>query len=577
MKVSMRDQIHDEKSSTHPSPAEGSLIHARLPPKDINWWRSAVLYQVYPRSFCDARGDGIGDIKGLIQRLTEIKSLGVDAIWICPFFKSPMEDFGYDIEDHCAVDPLFGQQEDVYELIKTAHTLGLRVLIDLVISHTSERHPWFKESRLSRDSEWSDYYVWADPLSDGSPPNNWLSIFGGSAWKWDTRRRQYYLHNFLVSQPDLNFHNPDVQDHLLEVARFWLELGVDGFRLDTVNFYFHDQQLRHNPPAHQHDNTSAHESNPYGWQEHLYDKNRPEVSAFLERLRALLDTFPGSVSLGEIGESPSRSLDLLVEYTQPNRLHLCYSFDLLAPKGDARYWRGVISRFEDRAASQGSSSWPCWAFSNHDVTRAATRLCPQDGNVRATGELLLALLLSLRGTPCIYQGEELALPEAEVPYDLLVDPYGIEFWPDFKGRDGCRTPYPWNDNSGAGFTRGEPWLPISDTHQTLNFNHQDQDTQSTLNIARTLIRLRASSLALQRGSIELINNDSSDHDDDALLAFVRTYEDEYILCVFNPSTERLRLVYSDLSSYEILSAARGVNFDAEHLVLPPQTWAFLQR
>jgi alpha-glucosidase len=198
MKVSMLDQIHDEKSSINPSSKEGSLIHARLPQKDINWWRSAVLYQVYPRSFCDARGDGIGDIKGLIKRLTEIKSLGVDVIWICPFFKSPMEDFGYDIEDYCAVDPLFGQQEDVYELIKTAHTLGLRVLIDLVISHTSERHPWFKESRLSRDSKWSDYYVWADPLSDGSPPNNWLSIFGGSAWKWDICRRQYYLHNFLV-------------------------------------------------------------------------------------------------------------------------------------------------------------------------------------------------------------------------------------------------------------------------------------------------------------------------------------------------------------------------------------------
>ncbi|MEM9268958.1 MAG: alpha-amylase family glycosyl hydrolase, partial [Pseudomonadota bacterium] len=272
---------------------------------DPDWWRGAVIYQIYPRSFQDSNGDGIGDLRGIIDRLPYVASLGVDAIWISPFFTSPMEDFGYDVSDYRDVDPMFGTLGDFDALIERAHGLGLRVMIDLVLSHTSAQHPWFEESRQSRDNPKSDWYVWADPNLDGTPPNNWLSIFGGSAWAWDGTRRQYYLHNFLASQPDLNFHCEAVQDALLDVARFWLEQGVDGFRLDTINFYVHDKDLRSNPalPVEARNATIAPDVNPYNYQDHLYDKNRPENLAFLRRLRAVMDDYPDTAAVGEVGDA----------------------------------------------------------------------------------------------------------------------------------------------------------------------------------------------------------------------------------------------------------------------------------
>ena len=265
-----------------------------------NWWRGAVIYQIYPRSFQDSNGDGIGDLSGIVQRLPYVASLGVDAIWISPFFTSPMKDFGYDVSDYCDVDPMFGSLSDFDAVVDTAHRLGMRVMIDLVLSHTSDQHEWFKQSRSNRDNPRSDWYVWSDPKPDGTPPNNWLSIFGGSAWQWDSRREQYYLHNFLVEQPDLNFHNPDVQDALLDVARFWLNRGVDGFRLDTINFYVHDKELRDNPALtpEERNATIAPSVNPYNHQNHLYDKNQPENLEFLRRLRAVMEPF-GAAAVGE--------------------------------------------------------------------------------------------------------------------------------------------------------------------------------------------------------------------------------------------------------------------------------------
>jgi alpha-glucosidase len=535
------------------------------------WWREAVIYQIYPRSFCDLLGKGIGNLVGITSKLKEIKSLGVNTIWISPFFKSPMKDFGYDVEDHCAVDPIFGSLEDAKDLIDQAHILEIRVLIDLVISHTSDQHSWFKESRSSRDNDKSDYYVWAEPLPDGSPPNNWLSIFGGSAWQWDTRRCQYYLHNFLSSQPDLNFHHPQVIKETLTIAEFWLKVGVDGFRLDTVNFYYHDRQLRSNPPAQVRDQMSAHETNPYGWQNHTFDKNQPEVVQFIEKFRALLDRYGSCIGLGEIGESPIRSLDLLIEYTAPQRLHLCYSFDLLSQFGDAPYWRNVIQNFEQKRQVSGVDSWPCWAFSNHDVIRAATRLCPEGGNIKLNGSLLFALLLSLRGTPCIYQGEELSLPEAEIPFESLVDPYGIEFWPVYKGRDGCRTPYPWQDKEGAGFSESNPWLPIDSAHLPLAFTEQDQDPHSTLQICRQLLTMRTKHPELRYGDIRLLDSDPQ------ILIFERSLNDqdhqEGIICIFNPTInphfwtppDTIKLGRCILSSHQ------------DHMVLAPQSWAFFKK
>jgi len=263
---------------------------------DKDWWRGAIIYQIYPRSYQDSSGDGIGDLPGIVKRLPYIASLGVDAIWISPFFKSPMKDFGYDVSDYCDVDPMFGTLADFDELVTTAHGLGLKVMIDQVLSHTADNHEWFVESRASRDNAKSDWYVWSDPKPDGTPPNNWLSIFGGSAWQWDSRREQYYLHNFLTSQPDLNFHNNDVQDALLDVCRFWLDRGVDGFRLDTINFYFADKKLRDNPAL----TSIAPSVKPYNHQRHVYSKNQPENIAFLERFRALLDEYPAATSVGEV-------------------------------------------------------------------------------------------------------------------------------------------------------------------------------------------------------------------------------------------------------------------------------------
>ncbi|MDZ7602678.1 MAG: alpha-amylase family glycosyl hydrolase, partial [Hoeflea sp.] len=309
-----------------------------------DWWRGCVIYQVYPRSYQDTSGDGIGDIAGIIRRLDHIASLGVDAIWLSPFFKSPMADFGYDVSDYCDVDPMFGTLSDFDELVALAHAKGLRIIIDQVISHSSDQHPWFRESRSSRDNAKADWYVWADPKPDGTAPNNWLSIFGGPAWEWDSTRRQYYMHNFLASQPDLNFHTADLQAAILDTVKFWLDRGVDGFRLDTVNFYVHDRLLRDNPPLKlsvedgNFMGVDAPDTNPYGFQDHLYDKSQPENIVFLQRLRALMDTYEGRTTVGEVGDG-RRSLKTVAAYTNGgDKLHMCYTFDMLGSEFSAEHF-----------------------------------------------------------------------------------------------------------------------------------------------------------------------------------------------------------------------------------------------
>jgi alpha-glucosidase len=310
------------------------------------WWREAVIYQVYPRSFLDTDGDGIGDLPGITARLDYIASLGVDIVWLSPFFRSPMKDFGYDISDYCDVDPLFGSLADFDRLVQKAHGLGLKIMIDQVMSHTSDAHPWFAESRAGRDNPKSDWYVWADPLPDGNPPNNWLSVFGGSSWQWDTRRRQYYLHNFLASQPDLNFHNPEVQQAQLDALRFWLARGVDGVRMDACNFHFHDRRLRSNPPATRADNMMATDVNPYGMQAHIHDKTQPENLAFLQKIRRLLDEY-AAISIGEVGADDA--LAVMADYTSGgDKLHMAYSFNLLTPDFSAAHVRTQVEEFEAR-------------------------------------------------------------------------------------------------------------------------------------------------------------------------------------------------------------------------------------
>ncbi len=494
-------------------------------PVDKDWWRGAVIYQIYPRSFQDSNNDGIGDLSGIIHRMDYIAELGVDAIWISPFFRSPMRDYGYDVSSYRDVDPMFGSLGDFDALVSRAHDLGLKVLIDLVLSHTSEEHRWFKESRASRDNPKADWYVWADPKPDGTPPNNWLSIFGGSAWEWDAERMQYYLHNFLAEQPDLNFHSAEVQHEVLDVARFWLNRGVDGFRLDTVNFYFHDRQLRDNPPLDpelRNDNTAP-SVNPYNFQDHLHDKTQPENIAFIRQMRALLDEYPATTSVGEVGES-QRGTQVQAEYTAgEDMLHMAYDFDFLASGYPApRRVAGVLERF-DRIVTEG---WACWAYSNHDVVRHPSRWNMTPAAARAYA----GLLLSLKGSVCLYQGEELGLNEAYVPYEDLRDPYGIKFWPKFKGRDGCRTPMPWSsDAHHGGFTDGHPWLPVALEHLALAVNRQEMSATSTLAFYRAMIAFRKGHAPMLKGGLEM-----TDVTDDGV-SFIRSLEGARVFCSFNLS------------------------------------------
>ncbi len=395
------------------------------------WWRGAVIYQIYPRSFQDTTGNGVGDLAGITRRLTYVADLGVDAIWISPFFVSPMKDFGYDVADYTDVDPLFGSLADFDALVAEAHRLGIKVIIDQVLNHTSDRHPWFGESRASRDNPKSDWYIWADAKPDGTPPNNWLSIFGGPAWEWDSRRRQYYLHNFLIEQPDLNLYNPEVQDALLAAVAFWLDRGVDGFRFDAVNFFYADRGLSDNPPAKRLEAGQILPVNPYGFQEHRYDKNRPETVAFLRRLRALLNRYPGAASVGEIGDEGERSLALMAEYTSGgDKLHMSYTFDFLGPDFSRDFFRRHVELFE----SLVGDGWACWVFSNHDVPRHLSRWADRGFDREHLARLAAGIILSLRGSVTVYQGEELGLTEAELAFADLVDPYSIRFWPDLKGQ-----------------------------------------------------------------------------------------------------------------------------------------------
>ncbi len=529
-----------------------------------DWWRGAVIYQVYPRSFQDSDGDGCGDLAGITGRLDHIASLGVDALWICPFYPSPMKDFGYDVSEHCDVDPRFGTLADFDALVARAHQLGLKVLIDLVLSHTSDRHPWFEQSRSGRNHPKADWYVWADGVGEPPrPPNNWISLFGGPAWEWDAGREQYYQHNFLASQPDLNFHQPQVQQAALDIARFWLERGVDGFRLDTANYYFHDIRLRDNPPAQDILGRAdgLPEGTPYASQQHVYDKSRPENLAFVERLRALVDAYPGRTLLAEIGDDDA--LGRMAEYTAGSRrLHMAYSFHLLGPRFGTDLIVDTLRQFERRL----DGGWPCWSIGNHDVPRVASRW-PLADEGDAAQRLLMAMLLSMRGSACIYQGEELGLPEADIGQEDLQDPFGIAHWPLFKGRDGCRTPMPWSqDGPGAGFTSAaRPWLPVPASHVEKAVSVQEAAKDSLLKAYRRFLGWRRRQPALVAGELEICLSGAE------VLAWVRRHERQQMLVVLNFTDLPQRVLWQVLGRRALPLSGHGfaATLDDQGLALPP--------
>lgn len=486
---------------------------------DENWWSGSVTYQIYPRSFQDDNGDGFGDLRGITRRLGHVADLGVDAIWLSPFFTSPMADMGYDVADHRGIDPSFGTMADFDALVARAHALGLKVIIDQVLSHSSDQHPFFMESRSSRRNDKADWYVWADAKPEGSPPNNWQSIFGGPAWTWDVRRRQYYFHQFLKEQPDLNFHNPQVQDWALDTLRFWLDKGVDGFRLDAVNHYVHDLELRDNPP----DIREKFEPDykPFEMQYPIHSKNRPENLAFMERVRALTDTYSGRTLIGEIGEA-HHPVERLQDYTGPGRLHQAYHTALMHKSFDAAFVRSQI----ETMFSDGYSGCPNWAFSSHDVPRHVSRWAEHAVNTDAFAKMTGALLLCLRGSVCLYQGEELGLEQTELTYDELVDPEGKTFWPDNPGRDGCRTPMPWEAGApNAGFSQAaETWLPMKPAQAARAVDMQADVPDSVLAFYKRMIALRRTHPALRSDRMRFVQTE------DPILGFRRGDD---TLCLFN--------------------------------------------
>ncbi len=484
------------------------------------WWRGAVIYQVYPRSFADTNGDGVGDLPGVTAHLEHIASLGVDGIWLSPFFTSPMKDFGYDVSDYTDVDPIFGTLQDFDRLVEKAHALGLKVIIDQVYSHTSDEHAWFQESRQDQTNPKADWYVWADAKPEGSPPSNWQSVFGGPAWTWDARRHQYYMHNFLKEQPQLNVRNPEVQEALLSTARFWLDRGVDGFRCDALNFSMHDPALTDNPPV----LTPGKRTRPFDFQHHDHNQSHPDILKFLTRLRQTTDAYPGDRFLvAEVGgEKANEEMHLYTE--GEDRLHSAYGFlylyaDKLTPE--------LVDRGPAMWPGSAGEGWPSWTFSNHDAPRAVSRWA-EGRDPKAYAEMALLLLMCLRGNVFVYQGEELGLPQADVPFERLVDPEAIANWPDTLGRDGARTPMPWKtDNGFAGFSEHEPWLPVDPRHRALAAEAQEKDPNSTLHLARRLIALRHSHPALRIGSMTMLERTGD------FLLFRREGDGETLLCAFN--------------------------------------------
>jgi alpha-glucosidase len=485
------------------------------------WWRGAAIYQIYPRSFADSDGNGVGDLPGITQRLEHVASLGVDAIWLSPFFTSPMRDFGYDVADYCNVDPVFGTLDDFDALVDRAHALKLKVIIDQVYSHSSAQHPWFAESRSSRSNGKSDWYVWADAKPDGSPPNNWQSVFGGPAWQWDARRGQYYLHNFLPEQPDLNVHNPAVQGALLDVARFWLDRGVDGFRIDAINFAMHDLELRDNPPA----LDGGKRTRPFHYQQHIYNQSHADIVKFLERLRQLTDSYGGRFTLAEVGGD--HALAEMQAFTKGDaRLNSAYGFDFL-------YANALTPELVARVAQNWpeDAGWPTWAFENHDAPRAVSRWSSEEHREQFARTKML-LLAALRGSIILYQGEELGLPQVDVPFDRLQDPEAIANWPQTLSRDGARTPMPWSsDAPNLGFSNSEPWLPVGESHRALAVDQQESDRGSNLKFTRTCLEFRRNHAALHHGSMTIVEAGEQK------LVFDRTSGDERLLCTFNLSDQ----------------------------------------
>ena len=471
--------------------------------EDYLWWQYGIVYQIYPRSFQDSDDDGVGDLPGIISRLDYLKWLGINAIWISPIYPSPMADFGYDISDYEDVHPLFGTLDDAERLVKEVHDRDMKIILDFVPNHTSDQHPWFVESRSSRDNPKRDWYIWRDAAEDGGPPNNWLAAFGGTGWEWDEKTQQYYYHAFLKEQPDLNWRNPEVQRAMMKVMRFWLDRGIDGFRVDVMWHMIKDDQFRNNPPNPDYQNHMA----TYDQLLPVYSTDQPEVHKIVRMMRHLLDEYDERMMIGEI----YLPIQKLVAYYGADKkgAHLPFNFQLLTMPWDANKISLAITEYEQAIPAHG---WPNWVIGNHDQPRVASRIGSEQARVAAV------MLLTLKGTPTIYYGEELGMKDVPIPFDEICDPQGLNMPDKNLSRDPARTPMQWNAEENAGFSGSRPWLRIDRTYKKVNVDAQKDDPDSMLALYRKMIRLRQSEPSLKIGEYVPV------HSDHQMLAYIRQTE-----------------------------------------------------
>ena len=525
-----------------------------MPNQLTTWWKEAVVYQIYPRSFKDSNGDGVGDLQGIIDKLDYLNgspdSLGVDAIWLSPINPSPMVDFGYDISDYEDIDPVFGDLKTFKKLLKEAHKRDIKVIMDLVINHTSDQHPWFIESRSSKNNKKRDWYIWHDAI-DGKPPNNWMAAFGGNAWEWDEKTRQYYYHGFTKEQPDLNWRNPEVKKAIFKMIAHWLDMGVDGFRLDVVNYYIKDKKLRDNPKDY------FKGLRPYDIQHHIYDRDRPKVHSILKSFRKLLDSYEGDrMSVGEVFIEPPGNPKLATSYYGDNgdELHMAFNFAFLYCKWDANKFKDAIAALEKELKP---GDWPNYTLSNHDQIRHIKRY--EKGKETIPRMKIAAMLIGME--------------DESIPKDQIQDPLGKMYWPIFNGRDKSRLPMCWNSSEYAGFSKTKPWLPMNKNYKKINVEVEIPKQDSLLNTYKKLLSIRRESNVLRKGDIRLLDDPNG-----KVLAYFRIYKKNRLLVLLNFKNEEVlfdldkhthpkikaTLVYStDLDRQE------GENINLPHIHLNP--------
>ena len=489
-----------------------------------SWWRDGVIYQIYPRSFMDSNGDGVGDLRGIMEKLDYLSDLGISGIWLSPVNTSPMFDFGYDVSDYRGIDPLFGSTEDFTELISEAHRRNIRIIMDVVLNHTSHLHPWFIESASSRDNPKRDWYIWHDGSGAGSgsrrrpkPPNNWLSIFGGKAWEWNEATRSYYLHSFVAQQPDLNWFNPEVKEAALGELKYWLDRGVDGFRFDVINWFGHDREFRSNPF------TFGSIPRPYEFQKHIHDRNFPVSHDITREFRALLETYDDRMMVCEVYSEPPGDPALSASYVGPDQSNISFDFRLLYQKWNPKAYVSTLTTWEE--TMQECAGWPCYVLSNHDQPRSRSRF----GSLSYEKAKVAAVMhMTLRGTPFLYYGEEIGMENRRIKRSQLADPVGKRGWPLRQGRDPVRTPMQWDTSAQAGFTTGTPWLPVHQNVRAINVRTQQADDGSLLILYRKLIALRNDSPVLQHGEWTLVHDGS-----DGVISYYRSLEGLRKLVVLN--------------------------------------------